>query len=118
MVDFPNSLRDIDDGTSAPSGMRLTAEDTGTQGIDVIVVEGECFGRHIEWFDETPMHVVVTTDAETGGPKLLFSYKESRTDMVHEKRGFEESNNTWWRYPSEIDPNSYREHCLRIVRKA
>ena len=118
MVDFPNAIDSGPDEMAAPVGIVLTPADTGTDGIEVIVVQGECFGTQIVWFDETPMKVVVTTDAETGGPKLLFSYRSSNAIAPFEKRGFEEATSTWWRYPGETDPNSYREHCLRIVRKA
>ena len=116
MVDFPNSLRDFDDGKGAPSGMLLTAAETGADGIQVIMVSGECFGRHIEWFDEEQVTAIVRTDEETGQPMLLYQY--AGRESWHRKRGFEEANNTWWRYPHEADPNEYREHCLRIVRKA
>ena len=115
MVDFPNSLRDIDDGTSAPSGIRLTAAETGADGIEVVMVSGECFGTDIEWFEEAQVTAIVTVDEKTKLPMLLYRYPGS--EMWHRKRGLEESGTTWWRHAHEVDPREYREHCLRIVRK-
>ncbi len=103
-----------------PVGIRLTADETGVRGIEVIAAIGECFGTHIVWFAEERLHVSVLGDVDTGAASLRF---QSVSDaglgrFVHEKRGYEIATNTWWRYPEEANPASYREHCLRIVRKA
>ncbi len=104
----------VTESAGAPTGIHLTAADTGTQGVRVGVVQGECFGNHIEWFDEEEATAVVSIDPATGSPMLSLT---RGSGFVHEHRGYETANSTWWRYPGEADPASYREHCLRIVRR-
>lgn len=104
----------VTESAGAPAGIHLTPADTGTQGVRVVVVQGECFGRHIEWFDEEEATAVVTADPATGDPVLSLT---RGSGFVHQKRGYETANSTWWRYAEEANPASYREHCLRIVRR-
>ena len=100
----------------APVGIVLTAADTGTGGIRASVINGECFGNDIEWFDDGKAEktVTVTTDPKTGLPMLTYPLGDS--GLVAEYRGLEADGVTWWRYAHEVDPNEYREHCLRVVR--
>lgn len=98
----------------APVGTVLTAADTGAEGIRVAIVDGECFGTKIEWFEEYEAVAVVATDPETDLPMLLV---ERTPSFTSKHRGFETGTSTWWRYAEEADPRSYREHCLRIVRR-
>lgn len=98
----------------APTGIHLTAADTGPQGVRAVAVEGECFGKRIIWYAEAQeVTAVVSTDPATGQPMLSLTYGNG---SVSEHRGYEADNSTWWRYPGESDPDSYREHCMRIVR--
>lgn len=116
MIGFPKDMRvDADDMENvAPEGIRLTAQDTGAEGVHVAIAIGECFGERIEWYEESEATVIVTVDEETGGPAL--HYKPKGQDLLLEKRGLDPDGVTWWRYPEEAMPDAYREHCLRIVR--
>jgi hypothetical protein len=117
------------DISSGPEGITLTAEDTGTEGVDVLIIhgecygdQGECFGGQIEWYNTEVVRAVVRKDFVTGLPNLYYS-SESRlpslqgTTMTHKKRGYEVATKTWWRYAEEVDPGVYREHCLRILKR-
>lgn len=115
MLNFPNAVNPDDIDGSVPVGMHLTPADTGTDGIAVVVVHGECFGTEIRWFDEAGGIAVVRAGA-AGLPVLQF--QPHGQSHVYDKRGYETGTRTWWRYAEEADPASYREHCLRIVRKA
>lgn len=103
---------------TGPQGIILTAEDTGTEGIDVLAILGECYGDEIQWFHKTVYRVVVKNDFVTGKPNLSYStIDESGKKHTFHKRGFEVATRTWWRYSHETDPNEYREHCLRILQR-
>lgn len=114
-----------------PVGMKVSAEDTLTQdwsmdiestmrclyqplgrSVRALVVEGECYGRHIVWYDTIEMDIAIVTNRQTGKPMLLCTSDDKTTDI---NRGFEEDTNTWWRYEHEADPAQYREHCLRVI---
>jgi len=102
--------------TNPVVGIPLTAADTGKDGVQVVIASGECFGTEIRWFDESTVTATVGTDAATGLPML--SYRFQGGAHVHQMRGLEADGVTWWRYAHEVDPTEYREHCLRVVRKA
>lgn len=116
MISFPQSVEIEEEGTHTPIGIDLTIVDTGREGIRAVVVEGECFGERIVWFEEREVTLIVKTDLKTGLPMLLENFDGS--DIWFEHKGYEMEGRTWWRYAHEIDPREYREHCLRIVRKA
>ena len=98
-----------------PIGLRVTQAQTGATGIRVKIIDGECFGDQIVWFEDQAYEalVTVTDDPKTGLPThLTYTYDSGHS---YDKRGFEHGTNTWWRYEHEADPREYREHCLRIV---
>lgn len=116
MVQFPaHMLPDGVDTDDVPTGIRVTADQTGADGVLAKIVHGECFGRHIEWSDEaSETTVTVSTDPTSGLPVL--SYPLGKTgEHTAVYRGLEADGVTWWRYAHEVDANEYREHCLRIV---
>lgn len=100
--------------TTFQTGIALTATDTGADGIQATIIHGECFGRRIEWYSDDAFvkTVTVTTDPKTGLPMLTYPLDGGH---VAEYRGLEANGITWWRYAHEVDPNEYREHCLRIA---
>jgi hypothetical protein len=101
----------------SPKGIVLKAEDTGTEGIKVEAIFGECFGNEIMWFDTATIQVVVRNDPVTGGPILDWWDPSREEKYVHQKGGFEVATNTWWRYEEEVNPSTYREHCMRILKR-
>lgn len=118
MVDFPNAIDSGPDELPAPDGIALTMADTGADGIRVMVINGEAFGPHIEWdrSEGDEKLVTISKDPKTGQPML--SYPFGTSGLRAEYRGLESDGITWWRYAHEVDPREYREHCLRVVRKA
>ena len=99
----------------AYGALTLGAALAGATGIRVKIIDGECFGDQIVWFEDQAYEalVTVTDDPKTGLPThLTYTYDSGHS---YDKRGFEHGTNTWWRYEHEADPAEYREHCLRIV---
>lgn len=120
MVEFPQSILpqgvDRDDFTPTPTGIPLTSADTGVDGIHAVIVRGECFGTQISWNREVEVTAIVSKDDSTGLPVLTIWHLGS--EVAHPYLGLEADGVTWWRYDHEVDPTEYREHCLRVVRKA
>lgn len=108
----------LENVSGEPLGLRVTSSQTGAAGIRARIVHGECFGDEIIWFeDEASEAKIVVHDNENSLPcRLDYTHLgDNVSGNTHTKGGFEHGTNTWWRYPEEANPSSYREHCLRIV---
>ena len=93
-----------------PVGIQVKLETLQAGPIEAVVRFGECYGTKIIW--DKPVIV-----------KLNFSEKaniEGQSGIVADGygwgyAGFEEATGTYWRYQHEVNPDSYREHCMQVI---
>lgn len=79
------------------------------EGLKARIRHGECYGREIVWGKPIEATITRTEKANIEGePGINWGHGYGFA-------GVEESTGTYWRYKHEVNPDSYREHCMQIL---